>query len=586
MKEKRKRGLPVYPGSIQNYTILTVLIVLETAALIAQAYFLARAITALFERTPLTDVTLFIVLFFSFFLLRQLFIQFETKVAERFATKTTEKLRNELFAAYFKRSISVVRQKGTGHLVTLAMEGIDDVRKYLSMIGIRTIRSLIIPLAIVVFIFPFDWISSVILVVTVPIVIIFMILLGIAAEKLAKKQYETYKRLSNHFVDSLKGLDTLKFLGKSKQHAEKINHVSHQYSRATMRTLRVAFLSSFALDFFSSLSIAFVAVGLGFRLIDGTVMLLPALTILILAPEYFRPIKDVGKDYHATLDGQLAMSEIDELLADDYTDEHVENSLFLQLKSPETIQLENVTVSIGEHTILKNINTTIKKGKIGIIGASGAGKSTFIHLLAGRLPFEKGIVKVNGNDFHTLHHRHWFEQIAYIPQNPYIFPLSLKDNIRFYQPDTTDEEVEAIIEKIGLGNVVKKFPNGINEMIGEGYRSLSGGQEQRIAMARALLSNKPIVLLDEPTAHLDIATEYEIKQLMLELFKDKFVLIATHRLHWMKDMDDILVFEQGDIIEQGTHEQLLEHGKVYQRFINWKEGETFAKLDCTVLETK
>ena len=256
MKEKRKRGLPVYPGSIQNYTILTVLIVLETAALIAQAYFLARAITALFERTPLTDVTLFIVLFFSFFLLRQLFIQFETKVAERFATKTTEKLRNELFAAYFKRSISVVRQKGTGHLVTLAMEGIDDVRKYLSMIGIRTIRSLIIPLAIVVFIFPFDWISSVILVVTVPIVIIFMILLGIAAEKLAKKQYETYKRLSNHFVDSLKGLDTLKFLGKSKQHAEKINHVSHQYRRATMRTLRVAFLSSFALDFFSSLSIA------------------------------------------------------------------------------------------------------------------------------------------------------------------------------------------------------------------------------------------------------------------------------------------------------------------------------------------
>lgn len=570
---KRKKGLPVFPGSISNYTILAFLILIEAVTLIAQAYFLARAITALFERVPLQDVALWILYFLIFFLLKQAIIQIETKLAMRFATKTTESLRNRLFSTYFKKPIS--RRKGTGHLVTLVMEGIDDVRKYLEIIGIRTLRSFIVPVAIVIFVFPIDWISSAILVVTVPIVIIFMILLGMAAEKLANRQYETYRRLSNHFVDSLKGMETLTFLGKSKDHAEQIHRVSDQYRKATMRTLRVAFLSTFALDFFSSLSIAFVAVGLGFRLIDGTVVLQPALTILILAPEYFRPIKDVGKDYHATLDGQLALEEIEELLADTSEKGQSVGEDFPKVKTPQTIELKAVDVAIDGNLILKNLSTRVEKGIVGIIGASGSGKSTFMQVLAGRLPFQRGTIKVDEESFNNLHHPNWFEHIAYIPQHPYIFPLSIKDNIRFYQPDTPDDVVEEIIEKIGLTKVVEGFPDGMEEMIGEGYRSLSGGQEQRIAMARALLSDKPIILLDEPTAHLDIVTEYEIKQLMLELFKDKFVFIATHRLHWMADTNKVLVFDKGQIVEEGSHETLLSTGKVYQRFVNWREGDSF-----------
>ncbi|HLS22965.1 MAG TPA: thiol reductant ABC exporter subunit CydD [Pseudogracilibacillus sp.] len=571
--KKSKKGLPVFPGSLSNYTILTILILLESSSLIAQAYFLARAITALFERIPLKDVTPFILAFFSFYVLRQLFVQIETKLATQFANKTTENLRNKLFSNYFAKPIS--RRKGTGHLVTLAMEGIDDVRKYLEIIGIRTLRSFILPIAIVIFIFPFDWISAAILIITVPIVIVFMILLGIAAEKMANKQYETYKRLSNHFVDSLKGLETLTFLGKSKSHAKQISQVSNQYRTATMRTLRVAFLSTFALDFFSSLSIAFVAVGLGFRLIDGSVLLQPALTILILAPEYFRPIKDVGKDYHATLNGQLALEEIDELIGLNLGEDLAGERVFSLIEQPESLQIEGITVSIDGNPILKDLYTTVEKGMIGIIGASGSGKSTFIQALAGRLPFDTGTVHINNEGFNSLHHPHWFEKIAYIPQHPYIFPISLKDNICFYRPETTDGEVKAIVEKIGLTKIVEKFPKGINEKIGEGHRSLSGGQEQRIAMARALLSEKPIILLDEPTAHLDIATEYEIKQLMLELFKDKFVFIATHRLHWMKHMDQVLVFDKGRIVEQGRHEDLLENGEIYQQFVKWREGDSF-----------
>lgn len=569
MKEKRAKGLPVYPGSIQHYITISFLILIEAGTIVAQAYFLARAITALFERTPVADIVNILILFFIAFISRHVVSQLQTKLASSFATKTTENLRNDLFKTYFDRSSSISQRKGTGHLVTLAMEGIDHVRLYLEIIGIRTIKSVVVPIVIVLYVFQFDRISAYILVATVPIVIIFMILLGLAAEKLADRQYDTYIRLSNHFVDSLKGLDTLMFLGKSKSHAKKISYVSDEYRKATMRTLRVAFLSSFALDFFSSLSIAFVAVGLGFRLIDGTVLLLPALTILILAPEYFSPIKDVGKDYHATLDGQVAMNEVNELLA--MKDEPQPTTNFTG-EAIESITAENVTVAIDDAVILEQINFQVEKGFIGMIGASGAGKSTLLHLLAGRLPFKEGSIELNDHRLTSLHVDAYFEQIAYIPQHPYIFPLSLADNIRFYAPDTSDQRVEEIVEQIGLHSLVQSFPNGIHEKIGEGHRSLSGGQEQRVAMARALLSDKPIILLDEPTAHLDVVTEYEIKQLMLQLFQHKFVFIATHRLHWMPHLDDILVLKEGRLVEQGSHEQLKETGKTYQSLIHWKEG--------------
>lgn len=574
MKQQRAKKLPSYPGSTALYGVLTVLILGETIAIIAQAYFLARAITFLFQRMPITDLWVDIGLFFVAFVIRHILAQIEMSVAEKYATKTATKLRNDLVKMYFQQNISFIQQKGTGYLVTLVMEGIDHVKKYLEIIGIRMIKTIIIPIFIVIYVFFYDPISSVILVVTVPIVIIFMILLGLAAEKLADRQYETYKRLSNHFIDSLKGLETLSYLGKSREHAHSIESVNTDYRKATMHTLRVAFLSSFALDFFTSLSIAFVAVGLGLRLIDGDIVLLPALTILILAPEYFSPIKQVGKDYHATLDGQIAMTEIDQFLKGDKSVHH-ERKQIIKWNSSSTISFQNVLVKTNDKERLKNVTfETATKGMIGIIGVSGAGKSTLIHVLAGRLKPDKGVIQIDGKSLDSLYDEEWFQQIAYIPQHPYIFPLSIADNIRFYAPDTSDEKVQNIIDRIGLSDFVATLPNGINEKIGEGARILSGGQEQRIAIARALVSNKQVILLDEPTAHLDIETEYEIKQLILEVFKDKLVFLATHRLHWMKQMDSILMMEEGKIIEQGTHEQLVVKDSKYVNFIHWKRENT------------
>ncbi|MEB2588907.1 thiol reductant ABC exporter subunit CydD [Bacillus cereus] len=559
---KRKRGLPSYPGSRILYVALTIISILEAFSIIAQTIFLARAITFLFHGETVQTILSVVVYFGIAFAARNIVVRTSQILVERFAEKTGSLLRKQLIEAYFTLGPRYVQTVGTGHLVTLSIEGIEKFKTYIELTIPKMIRSSIVPGLIVLYVFTLDIESGIILVVTIPIVIIFMILLGLAAQKMADSQYEIYRVLSNHFVDTLKGLETLKYLGKSEQHEGKIEKVSKRYRKATMRTLRVAFLSSFALDFFTSLSIAFVAVGLGIRLIDGTIILLPALTILILAPEYFLPIKQVGANYHATLDGQIAMEQIEEILQQQKGIQKKDLNEDIVWNASSSLKLQDIKVNNteSEKAILEGINFTWEgNGAIGVIGESGAGKSTLIDVLAGFLSPSSGKMLVNGVEVDGSTREDWQKNIAYIPQQPYIFPLSLKDNIRFYETNATDEEVERVINEVGLRSLVTSLPNGIHERIGEGGRMLSGGQEQRVAMARALLSKKPIILLDEPTAHLDIETEFEIKQAMLRLFNGKLVFLATHRLHWMKQMDHILILNKGEMKESGTYEELLEN---------------------------
>ncbi|VEF47555.1 transport ATP-binding protein cydD [Bacillus freudenreichii] len=556
--KKRKRGLPSFPGSRKLYGVLSVTILFEAICIVAQTVFLARAITYLFQGNDVRTVAIDICLFLVAFLIRQALSHSQQLAAERFSEQTGKALRKQLIESYFRLGPRFVQTNGTGQLVTLAMEGIEKVKTFLEIAIPRMIRTFLIPAITVLYVFTLDVTSAVIMTVTVPIVIIFMILLGLAAQAMADKQYETYRILSNHFVDTLKGLETLAYLGQSKDHGKQMSRVNRDYRKATIRTLRVAFLSSFALDFFTSLSIAFVAVGLGFRLIDGSISLLPALTVLILAPEYFLPIRQVGTDYHATLDGQVAMEQVETIIGKNERTHETSLNEGMDWTATSSLQINNLSVAHepSASSVLKNVQFSWKGyGVIGLLGASGAGKSTFIDVLAGFLQPNQGEITVNGERLDSFAHEGWQKNIAYIPQQPYIFPASLADNIRFYVPDATDDEVENIIVEIGLHSLVEQLPNGIHERIGEGGRTLSGGQEQRVAMARALLSQRPIILLDEPTAHLDIETEYENKQVLLRLFYKKLVFLATHRLHWVKEMDHILVVEQGGIREYKSHEE-------------------------------
>ncbi|MBA2875856.1 thiol reductant ABC exporter subunit CydD [Thermaerobacillus caldiproteolyticus] len=562
------KALFSYKGIKPVLAGLAILTAIQGAIIIIQAYFLADAISSLFGGDLFANVFKKLIIFFLALVVRQLLTVWKRNIAYHFAVRTSKEFRESLLQKLFQLGPRFVKEEGSGQTVTLVMEGMMKFRRYLELILPKLMNSAIIPFMICMFIFFVNIRSAVILGLAVPILIVFMILLGLAAKMKADRQYKTYQMLSNHFVDSLRGLETLKYLGLSRQHINKIILVSERYRRATMGTLRIAFLSSFALDFFTMLSIATVAVFLGMDLINGKMELHQALTILILAPEYFLPIREVGADYHATLDGKEAGKKIQEILNKESLQQ--KQDPIPLWKSTSTFSVEGVSVHFpdSDRPALRDIQFSVSGSKkIGIIGASGAGKSTLIDVLSGFLTPSSGQFQVNGKRLTTLSQLNWQSQITYIPQHPYIFHDTVLNNIRFYNPEATMKEVEEAAERAGLTEVIHSLPKGFETIIGEGGRSLSGGQEQRIALARAFLSNRPVIMLDEPTAHLDIETEYELKETMLQLFNGKLVFFATHRLHWMLDMDQIIVLDQGKIVEIGTHEQLIGQNSTYYQLV-------------------
>ncbi|MEI2365227.1 thiol reductant ABC exporter subunit CydD [Niallia circulans] len=545
-----------------------ILTIVEGAAIILQAKWLAEIIASLYNGENYQEQYVKIILFLLAFLGRHFLHTIQQNIAAAFAEKTSKELRLLLMQKLFELGPKYTKKQGSGNIATLVLEGISQYRTYLELFLPRMLATGIVPGMIILYVYWNDWLSGVILTVTMPILIGFLILVGMAASSQMNRQLATYKILSNHFLDSLRGLDTLKFLGRSKQHSRNIEKVSEQYRGATMKTLRLAFLSSFSLDFFTSLSVAVVAVNLGLRLINSDLVLLPALMILILAPEFFLPVRMVGADYHATLDGKEAGDAIQTIIQTQKSAKMTGQSISLGTKPSLTLDHVTFQHHPEEKAILKDLSFTIDGyKKIGIAGESGAGKSTLIDLLSGFSQHCAGSISVNSVSLPSLMTEEWRQLTTYIPQSPYIFSMTLRENISFYQPDATDEEIFQALKATGLYDIFTTFPNGLDELLGDGGRNLSGGQEQRIALARAFLTNRKIMLLDEPTSHLDIETEFELKETMLPLFNEKLVFLATHRLHWMKEMDSIIVMNQGTIVESGTHEELVAAKGFYYKLL-------------------
>ncbi|MEG0497519.1 MAG: thiol reductant ABC exporter subunit CydD [Carnobacterium sp.] len=552
---------------------------LQAFMIVFQARYLALSITGLWNGEGLTAQTKVIILFFLSFAGRHLLTVIREKMLDKFSYQKGKELRKELLNQVFSLGPKVVQKSGTGNVVTMALEGIRQVENYITLFLAKMMNMMIIPWIVLVYVFTLDKDSGITMIVVFPVIILFMVILGYAAREKADRQYATYKVLSNHFVDALQGLETLKLLGLSKKYSKNVHEVSENYRKATMSTLKIAILSTFALDFFTTLSIALIALFLGLRLLEGGMTLLPALTVLILAPEFFLPVREFSSDYHATLDGKNAMGAILNIL---------------EIKAPTATQILSVEQAKWDETseltikgmsvhhdeqgqpALSNIDFNWKGyGKIGLIGASGSGKSTFIDTIGGFLQPNEGVsIELNQVSIPHFAQRNWQKEIIYIPQKPYIFHDTLANNVRFYMPNSEDQAVLEAIKKAGLAGFVEELPNGIHTIIGESGRMLSGGQAQRISIARAFLDpERKILLFDEPTAHLDIETEVALKESILPLMEKHLVLFSTHRLHWTNEMDYILVLDHGKIVDAGTHEELLAKNGPYVNLMNQMRGE-------------
>ncbi|MBM6935327.1 thiol reductant ABC exporter subunit CydD [Enterococcus cecorum] len=557
----------------QMFGLLAGFAFLQAIFIIGQAWMLSAAITHLWEGHTLKEVALYVLGFFLFFMARHVITYLRERLLDNYAQEQAKKLRTQLLQKIFKLGPTVVQAHGTGNVTTMTVDGISQVENYIHLILAKMMNMMIVPWVILVVVFYYDWVSGVILLLVFPLIIIFMIVLGYAAQSKADRQYRSFQILSNHFIDSLRGIDTLKLFGMSKSYEKGIYQTSEQFRKATMSTLRIAILSTFALDFFTTLSVAIVAVFLGLRLLNAEILLFPALTVLILAPEYFLPVRDFSSDYHATLDGKNAMTAIRKIL--ELPENEVAPIAIAPWNESSTLDLSELSFDYGQGSGLQPVNLQVSGyQKIGVIGMSGSGKSTLMNVMSGFLTPKQGSILFNGKETTSFKQEDWQKQLIYIPQNPYVFRASLRENIAFYTPEADDTAIMQAIEVAGLSELLAQLPDGLDTLIGEGARSLSGGQAQRIALARAFLDkNRKVLILDEPTAHLDIETEVELKNRMLPLMENRLVFFATHRMHWMHQMDYILVLEEGKLVEAGTFNELTEKRGAFFELTKKMRGE-------------
>lgn len=559
------------PGVRRMFPILGILAVFQFIAIAGQALFLATAITKLWQGQLFSHTIPWVLGFFACFLSREIINFGRSKALDKLAYQLATKLRGDMLDKFFRLGPVAIANLGSGSAATTVITGIDQVENYIKLVLSKVLNMMIIPMLILIPVYFLDWQSGIVLTLTFPFAIIFMILLGYAAQGRAERQYKTFQYLSNHFLDSLRGISTLKYFGLSKDYSNSIYKTSEDFRKETMGALRIAMLSTFALDFFASLSVAVVALFLGLRLMSGDILLFPALAALILAPEYFLPLRDFASDYHATLNGKNALAAVNEVLS---TEENTLSVLTEKVTwgANSQLQLTELGKIYDTGRGISNVNLSVNGfKKIAIVGNSGSGKSTLLSMLAGFLKPTAGEIKLNEQSLTSLTDENYRQSVQFIPQKTYIFAGTFRENLAFYEPDSTDDEIKAAAKLAGLESLIDEI--GLDGQIGASGRTISGGQAQRVALARAFLSHtRNILFLDEPTAHLDIETELEIKANILPLLENKLVFIATHRLHWLSSMDLVIVLNEGQVAGIGTPEQLLSENTYYQKLLSQMRG--------------
>lgn len=425
-----------------------------------------------------------------------------------------------------------------GALSTIMMEQIESIHAFYANYLPQMVLVAVLPILILIVVFPSSWIAGLLLLLTAPLIPLFMAFVGMGAESKAQKQSQQMAKMSGHFLDVLRGLVTLKLFNSSRTYLQQIKTISDTYRKNTMQVLRIAFLSSAVLELFSSVAIAMLAVYLGLGLLSlvhagfphGIVTLQNALFILLLAPEFFLPLRQLGTHYHARAEAIGAAKEIYKIL---------ELPILHSKKRSKKLEQTHAISIIFDHVnfgydpnklILKNFNFIARPGEHKVIvGESGSGKSTILNLINVFLVPISGAIRVNNQDLQILNPETWRESIAWIGQNTRLFYGTLRDNLQIAKPNASDAEIFYALKIAYLDDFIASLPQGLETTIGEQNQGFSQGQIQRLALARAYLKNAPVLLLDEATANLDQESEQVILSAIKTMSKEKTVISVSHR---------------------------------------------------------
>jgi thiol reductant ABC exporter CydD subunit len=478
--------------------------------------------------------------------------------AHRTSAQVTSTLRRQLLDRAIALGPSWLAAERTGELAASATQGIDALDVYFARYLPTAVLAALAPVALLAFVLWDDWRSFIILAVTVSVIPLFMVLLGLEAKKQAADQWTRLSGLSATFYDLLQGLPTLRSFGRVRAGRRTLERADDQFRATTMSTLRVAFLSSLALEILASVGTALVALFLGLRLLDGTVNVGVALAVLVLAPEVYLPLRRAGAEFHASAEGQAAADRILGIL-----DEADEAGRQRSTPDPTTtealpaigsspIRLAGVKVRYPGRTVpvLDGVGLTVEPGEhLAITGESGSGKSTLLAVLLGFVVPAQGEVRVGAVDLRRVSLRDWREQAAWVPQRPYLVRGTIADNLLLGNPDADGRALSDAIERAGLDGLLRRLPRGANTPVGEGGVMLSAGERQRIALGRALLRDVPLVLLDEPTAHLDADREASLSLLLAPWLETRTVVVAAHRHGLVGRVDRTVTLVGGQIVE-------------------------------------
>ncbi len=513
---------------------------------VAQATLLADGITAVFQGgAGLRQVTPLLGWLAAVVLGRAGLAWAQEAAAHRASATAVSQLRDRLLTQVARLGPAWLTGARSGELVALATRGVDALHGYFSRYLPQVVLAAIVPLVVLARIFPADLIAGVTIVVTLPLIPLFMALVGRGTADANRRQFRQLARLSHHFLDVVTGLSTLRSFNRARPQAETIRAVTDQYRRLTLRTLRLAFLSGLVLELLATLSVALVAVGVGLRLVGGELDLRTALLVLILAPEAYLPLRTLSTHYHASAEGLAAAKEIFTVLET----EPVQAGGGVAPPVGAAITFDGVSVRYPgrDRAAVEDLALRVEPGEIvGLAGPSGAGKSTILALLLGFVRPSTGTIRVGEQPLSNVDVELWRTRIAWLPQSPHLVAGTVAANIRLGRPDADDADVRAAAVRAAAAEVVAGLPDGYDTVIGDGGRGLSAGQRQRIAVARALIRPADLVLLDEPTANLDEANEAEVIAALRLALPGRTVILVAHRPAILALADRVIHLEAPD----------------------------------------